>query len=193
MAIRSSSGFSNLRPGVFQIPTKPPETLTHSLPLANLASESTGPSSRLSRPSTSPNFCRLPCSGSSLFCLLVSGVFCPVLFCSATLPSLVLFQPRGRSRVQALCVCFVPKLTKGSSDWHSLTPTQRMPNIVPHWLDQVYNDFFFLFSCLYPNLSSIFLSFYCKCLRLTWGKLSIERRQSIIFFKSMAAVIKIKF
>ena len=42
-----------------EILTKPPGMLTHLLTLANLLSQSTGSSSRLSRPSASPDFCRL--------------------------------------------------------------------------------------------------------------------------------------
>ena len=54
------------------------------------------------------------------------------LFCSGTLPFLVFFRSRRKSRAQALWVCFAPKQTKGSTEWRSLTPTQRMLTIVPH-------------------------------------------------------------
>ena len=45
------------------------------------------------------------------------------------LPSLVVFRSCGKSHVQALCVGFAPKQTKGSSDWHP-HPKKRMPPIV---------------------------------------------------------------
>ena len=51
--------------------------------------------------------------------------------CPWDLPSLVRFRSRGRSRVQALCVGFAPKQTKGSSDWHP-HPQKRMSPIVSH-------------------------------------------------------------
>ena len=42
-----------------------------------------------------------------------------------------LFQSRGKSLGQVLCVGFVPKQTKGSSDWHPHQhPQKRMPPIV---------------------------------------------------------------
>ena len=69
---------------------------------------------------------------------LCSLLLCPLLFCWLSfpllwdLPSLVFFQSRGRSRAQTLCVGFVPKLTKGLSDWHLHTPTQRLLKIVSH-------------------------------------------------------------
>ena len=77
-----------------EIPTKPPGMLTHLLTLANLASQSTGSSSRLSRPLVSPDFCRLL---SSVDCLvlstdLVSSAFFSVLpriFLPSSSPGLV--------------------------------------------------------------------------------------------------------
>ena len=93
----------------------------HLLTLANLASESIGPSSRLFSPSGCPV---LP---TDLFCPLVSSV---LLW---DLPSLVFFRSRGRSRAQALCVGFVRKQTKGSSDLHPpLHREKRIPSIVSH-------------------------------------------------------------
>ena len=72
--------------------------------------------------------CWLPCS-----VWLPSSVDCLLLFCSGTLLSLVLFQSCGKSRMQTFCVGFVPKQTKGSSDWHwHLHPQKRMPSIVSH-------------------------------------------------------------
>ena len=63
-----------------------------------------------------------------------SGRYLPPDFCwlLGTLPSLV-FWSRRKSHAQALCVGFVPKQTKESFDWHSLTPTPTETNapIVP--------------------------------------------------------------
>ena len=48
------------------------------------------------------------------FCWLLSSVDWFLLFCLATLPSLVFFRSRRRSRAQAFCVGFAPKQTKES-------------------------------------------------------------------------------
>ena len=94
------------------IPTQPPGTLTHLLTLADLDSESTGPSSSLSgRLSLTVAFPRL----------LLTAFFCWLPW---DLASLIFFRSRRKSRVQALCVGYAPKRTKGSSDWHSPTPTE---------------------------------------------------------------------
>ena len=98
-------------------PTKSPEMLTHPFTLAKPASQSTGSSSCSLLPTA--QFYRLVYSVP--FSVLVSSV---QLW---DLPSLAIFWSRGRSRTQALCVGFVPKQIKGSSDWHLPTPTQRMP------------------------------------------------------------------
>ena len=91
--------------------------LTYTLMLASPASGSTHPSSRL--PSTFDDCSHL---SSALLCLLL----CSASFCSLrNLPSLVLFQSRGKSRAQALCVGFTPKQTKGSFDLHPRQHTQR--------------------------------------------------------------------
>ena len=102
-----------------EIPTRPPGMLTHPLTLANLASESTGPSSCSLLP-------------TALFCLPLSTAS----FCSAwDLPSLVLFWSRGKYHAQALCVGFTPKQAKRSSDWH---PQKQMSNIMPHTHTYIY-------------------------------------------------------
>ena len=114
----SACGYSS------EILTKPPGTLTHPLTLANPASVSTSPSSRLSRPSASSDFYRLP-----FFCPLVCSVLSAALFtpllCSVSccLLSSVFFWSRGKSRAQALCVGFAPKQTKGFL-WLAPTPTE---------------------------------------------------------------------
>ena len=64
------------------------------------------------------------------FCWLPSSVGCP-----ETLPFLVFFRSRRRSRAQALCVDFAPKkqrnpLTGTHPHPH---PQKRIPNIMPHW------------------------------------------------------------
>ena len=61
----------------------------------------------------------LPC-----FRLLTTSICSTNCLCLLwDLPSLIHFRSRGRSRIQALCVGFAPKQTKGFSDWHSHTPT----------------------------------------------------------------------
>ena len=102
---------------------------------------STGPSSRLS------DFCwlvsSLPNSHLLDWPVLSTGLFCslsPSLFSE----TFVLFRSYGRSRTQALCVGFTPKQTKGSSDWHPHTPTQRMPNIMSQAWEE-FKIFIFIF------------------------------------------------
>ena len=96
-----------------KIPTKSPGMLTHPPTLANLVSESIGSSSRLLSPADCP--------------VLFNSLFCLHLCSPWDFPSLVLFQSRGKSRTQALCVGFVWKQTKESSDWHLPTPTPTQP------------------------------------------------------------------
>ena len=69
------------------------------------------------------------------FCLLPSSVDCP-----GSLPSLAFFWSGRRSRVQALCVGFMPKRKKGSSDWHSptLTETNIYVNILLLQLSKIH-------------------------------------------------------
>ena len=54
-----------------EIPTKPLRSMTHPLTFANPTSKSTGPSSRLSLLLLIALSCRLPCSVSAFFCLLL--------------------------------------------------------------------------------------------------------------------------
>ena len=130
-----------------KIPTKLPGTLTHPLPLANPASGSTGPSS-------SPGSCPLPTSVdcslllTAFFSLLLSSVHCP-----GTLPFLVFFRSRRKSRAQALCVGFAPKQTQESSDWHP-HPQKRMPPIVPHMCLNLNTNFKTIFLC--SKVSNLF-------------------------------------
>ena len=88
-----------------EISTQPLGTLTHLLPLTDLASESTGLN-------------------------LAAAFLCPSPSVDSpeTLPFFVFFRSRRKSRAQALCVGFAPKRTKESSDWHSLTPTLTEKN-----------------------------------------------------------------
>ena len=96
-----------------EIPTKPSGTLTHPLPLANSASDPIGPSCRLLSPADYPILL------TSLFCLLL-------LTLGPSFPRPL--WSRWKSRAQALCVCFVPKQTKESSDWHLPTPEEMNAN-----------------------------------------------------------------
>ena len=94
---------------------KSPGMLTHLLTLANPASGSTHPSSQL--PLT-PVDCSL--LSTALVCsLLLSGFFLSGTF----LPSLVFLLSHGRSRMQALCVGFMPKQKRDP-----LTSTHPNPN-----------------------------------------------------------------
>ena len=70
-----------MRVHLSEIPTKPPGMLTHILTLANPVSQSTGSSSHLSRPSASPDFCRLlsPVDYPVLSTALVSSASSSVL------------------------------------------------------------------------------------------------------------------
>ena len=101
--------------------------LTHLLTLANPGSQSTSSSSCLSQPSASPDFFRLVCS---LLWSLLSASLVWLFLCSPwDLPSLILFQSRGRSRMQALCVGFAPKQTKVSSTPVEMNATHRVTMI----------------------------------------------------------------
>ena len=212
MAIQSSSGFSNLRPGAFHISLqanktqhtqlrgwKKRRTNNHGLGLALSARREnfvtlwcsflcicrllrtcirakfpqshqeywlnplrwpTRPLGSLVLavaflwPSASFDFCR---QLSPADCL---GLFYPVLstalVCPVTLPPLVFFRSRGKSRAQALCVGFAPKQTKGSSGWHPHPhPQKRIPPLMS-------NSFFLINSNLIirkymylPNPSSM--------------------------------------
>ena len=134
-----------------KILTKPLVMLTYSRVGSPGLCESTGLSSRLSDfcwlssllcfHLLTASFCQLCPSldcylkPTVLFCsLLLTHFFCLLSglhsFLPSFLPSFTHFRSRGRSRAQALCVGFVPKQTKGFSDWHLHTPTQRMLNIV---------------------------------------------------------------
>ena len=55
---------------------------------------------------------------------------------SGTLPFLVFFQSRRKSRAQALCVGFAPKQTKESSDWRSPTTTETNAPLIVLQLGQ---------------------------------------------------------
>ena len=103
--------------------SQPPGTQTHSLTLANPASESTGPSSSLSsRLFWSSPFLIVAFLDRRLPRLLLYALLCWLpssVHCSRTLNSLLFFWSRRKSRVQALCVSFAPKQTKEYFDWHS--------------------------------------------------------------------------
>ena len=102
-----------------EFPTKSPGMLTHLLKLANPLSESTGSSSHLSRPSASPDFCRLL---YSVDCSILStSLFSRGTFLTSSSSGLV------EDLVRKPFVGFAPKQTKESSDWHLPTPTQWMP------------------------------------------------------------------
>ena len=152
MAIRSSSGFSHLLPGVFHISLQAQKT-QHTQPRGwkkrrtNNHGHGLAPSARREKFVTILRSCLCICglaracirakfpqshqarwlilsrwptrfispqvlavaflwpSAIPNFCWLLSLADCPILlFCSGTLPSLVFFRSRGKSRAQVLCV-----------------------------------------------------------------------------------------
>ena len=97
-----------------KILTQPPGTLTHSLTLADLASESTGPYSSLS-------------NHLSLTVTFPQLLLTPSLLLTTLGPCM-----------QDLCVGFVPKQIKESSDWHSPTETNPPPPPLCHKTKNIY-------------------------------------------------------
>ena len=114
----------------------------------------------LHRSFSTVSFPRLLSTSLFYFLVLTASVLSTGLFCSLLLtplldlPSLVLFRSRRRSHAQALCVGFVPKQTKKSSDWHLPTPTEMNAT---HRVTKLSISFFvhFRFWLLYCKLKSV--------------------------------------
>ena len=179
------------------ISTKSPGTQTHPLTSANPASEYTDPSSRFSRPSDSPDFCRLP---RSTDCPVLSGSLLPTaLICRlvSSLPSCVLLSlgsffprplstPREISRASPL-YGFRTKKDKGIL-WLAPTSTHRESNAPPHRITFVSSLRMPLITiCSFDFIQCSVFIWYCKILLLlthaiattSEARISIYRRRYI--------------
>ena len=70
-----------------------------------------------------------PFSDRRLFLTVTPSLF--FVDCPGTLPFLIFFRSRRKSRAQALCVGFAPKQAKESSDWLSPAPSPTETNAPP--------------------------------------------------------------